>query len=56
MGLKKHGITSETIKNMILGAGVIYKNLKYEKASVVGLVHHLVQLPVVLSSTMKHSG
>ena len=31
MGLKKHGITSETIKNMILGAGVIYKNLKYEK-------------------------
>jgi len=29
MGLKKHGITSETIKNMILGAGVIYKNLKY---------------------------
>lgn len=33
MGLKKHGITSETIKNMILGAGVIYKNLKYEKAS-----------------------
>ena len=33
MGLKKHGITSETIKNMILGAGVIYKNLKYEKPS-----------------------
>ena len=33
MGLKKHGITSETIKNMILGAGVIYKNLKYESAS-----------------------
>ena len=33
MGLKKHGITSETIKNMILGAGVIYKNLKYEKSS-----------------------
>ena len=33
MRLKKHGITSETIKNMILGAGVIYKNLKYEKAS-----------------------
>ena len=31
MGLKKHGITSETIKNMILGAGVIYKNLKYEQ-------------------------
>lgn len=29
MGLKKHGITSETVKNMILGAGVIYKNLKY---------------------------
>lgn len=29
MGLKHHGITSETIKKMILGAGVIYKNLKY---------------------------
>lgn len=33
MALKKHGITSETIKNMILGAGVIYKNLKYESSS-----------------------
>lgn len=33
MGLKKHGITTETIKKMILGAGVIYKNLKYEKSS-----------------------
>lgn len=33
MGLKKHGITAETIENMILGAGVIYKNLKYESAS-----------------------
>ena len=33
MALKKHGITSETIKNMILGAGVIYKNLKYESNS-----------------------
>lgn len=30
MGLKKHGITTETIENMILGAGVIYKNLKYK--------------------------
>lgn len=29
MALKKHGITSETIKKMILGAGVIYKNLTY---------------------------
>lgn len=29
MALKSHGITSETIKKMILGAGVIYKNLKY---------------------------
>lgn len=26
---KKHGITSETVKKMILGAGVIYKNLVY---------------------------
>ncbi len=33
MGLKKHGITTETIENMILGAGVIYKNLKYESTS-----------------------
>ena len=33
MGLKKHGITAETIENMILGAGVIYKNLKYEKSN-----------------------
>lgn len=32
MGLKKHGITTETIKKMILGAGVIYKNLKYDKS------------------------
>ncbi|MCD8127490.1 MAG: hypothetical protein LUD82_08645 [Clostridiales bacterium] len=29
MALKKHGITTETIKKMVLGAGVIYKNLKY---------------------------
>ncbi len=29
MALKKHGITSETIKKLILGAGVIYKDLKY---------------------------
>ena len=29
MTLKKHGITAETIKKLILGAGVIYKNLKY---------------------------
>lgn len=33
MGLKKHGITTETIKSMILGAGVIYKNLKYESSN-----------------------
>lgn len=33
VGLKKHGITTETIKKMILGAGVIYKNLKYEKSN-----------------------
>ena len=31
MALKKHGITTETIKKLILGAGVIYKNLKYQK-------------------------
>lgn len=33
MGLKKHGITSETIKKLILGAGVIYKDLKYDKTA-----------------------
>lgn len=26
---KKHGITSETVKKLLLGAGVIYKNLTY---------------------------
>ena len=31
MALKKHGITTETIKKLILGAGVIYKDLKYDK-------------------------
>lgn len=36
MGLKKHGITTETIKKMILGAGVIYKNLKYEATAWTG--------------------
>lgn len=36
MGLKKHGITTETIKKMILGAGVIYKNLKYESTAWTG--------------------
>lgn len=36
MSLKKHGITSETIKKMILGAGVIYKNLKYSKTGTPG--------------------
>ena len=30
MALKKHGITFETIKKLILGAGVIYKNLRYD--------------------------
>lgn len=29
MSLKNHGITTETIKKMILSAGVIYKNLSY---------------------------
>ena len=29
MALKSHGVTQETVKNMILSAGVIYKNLKY---------------------------
>lgn len=33
MALKKHGITTETIKNLILNAAVVYKNLKYDAAS-----------------------
>lgn len=38
MALKKHGITSETIKKMILGAGTIYKNLKYTDGGWTGTV------------------
>lgn len=30
MGLKTHGITSKTIKQLMLGAGALYKNLKYD--------------------------
>lgn len=33
MAFKKHGITTETVKQMMLGAGVIYKNLKYNASS-----------------------
>lgn len=33
MSLKTHGITKETVKNMVLGAGVIYKNLKYDDST-----------------------
>ncbi len=33
MALKRHGITTETIKKMLLNAGVIYKNLKYTAGS-----------------------
>lgn len=29
MAFKKHGITTETVKSLLLGAGVLYKNLKY---------------------------
>jgi len=36
MALKKHGITTETIKKMILGAGVIYKNLKHSGSADTG--------------------
>lgn len=38
MSLKNHGITSETIKKLILGAGVIYKNLKYDSNAWTGTV------------------
>ena len=38
MALKKHGITSQTIKNLVLGAGVIYKNLKYTSNDWTGTV------------------
>lgn len=29
MSFKKHGITTDTVKKLVLGAGVIYKNLKF---------------------------
>lgn len=38
MSLKKHGITSETIKKLILNAGVIYKNLTYSDGEWTGTV------------------
>lgn len=38
MALKKHGITSQTIENLVLGAGVIYKNLKYASNDWTGTV------------------
>ena len=38
MSLKNHGITTETLKKMILGAGVIYKNLKYDAGAWTGTV------------------
>lgn len=38
MALKKHEITTETIKKLILGAGVIYKNLKYQETEWTGTV------------------
>lgn len=38
MALKKHGITSQTIKNLVLGAGVIYKNLKFQSNDWTGTV------------------
>lgn len=38
MALKKHGITTETIKKLILGAGTIYKNLKYQETEWTGTV------------------
>ncbi|MCC8164501.1 MAG: hypothetical protein LIO86_15380 [Lachnospiraceae bacterium] len=38
MALKTHGITTETIKKMILNAGVIYKNLTYADGAWSGTV------------------
>ncbi len=38
MALKKHGITKETLDHMILGAGTIYKDLKYENGEWTGTV------------------
>lgn len=32
-GLKTHGITQDTPKNLLLGAGTFYKNLKYDKTT-----------------------
>lgn len=36
--LKTHGITTETIKNMLLNAGVLYKDLKYSADGWTGTV------------------
>lgn len=33
MALKNHGITADTLGNIMLGAGSIYKNLKYEEGT-----------------------
>ncbi|MBQ3969891.1 MAG: hypothetical protein II685_05355 [Clostridia bacterium] len=38
MALKKHGITSQTVENLILGAGTIYKNLTYASNEWTGTV------------------
>lgn len=36
MALKNHGITADTLGNIMLGAGTIYKNLKYTAGKGVG--------------------
>lgn len=38
MALVNHGITTETLEKMLLSAGVIYKNLKYENGAWTGTV------------------
>lgn len=38
MALKMHGVTSDTINNIMLGAGVFYKNLSYGAAGWEGTV------------------
>lgn len=37
-GLKKHGITAETLKNLMFSAGTYYKNLKYLEGAWSGTV------------------
>ena len=45
-----------SLTQVIIISDTFTKILSMRKQATVGLVHHLVQLPAVLSSIMKHSG